>query len=85
MAFPVFLCSIIAMAGEDQLGLYVFHPTCADLVQRWLNPSSSLTNLTACFGSTILIAYLSFRYFESPLTKLKERFGYNVSAKNPGV
>jgi peptidoglycan/LPS O-acetylase OafA/YrhL len=81
----IFSTPLLRWLGRISYGLYVFHPTCADLVQRWLKPSSALVNLAACFGLTILIAYLSFRYFESPLTKLKERFGYDISVKNPTV
>ena len=81
----LFSAPLLRWLGKISYGLYVFHPTCADLVQRWLNPSSAMVNLAACFGSTILVAYLSFRYFESPLTKLKERFGYDVSTKTPGA
>jgi peptidoglycan/LPS O-acetylase OafA/YrhL len=81
----LFSAPLLRWLGTISYGLYVFHPTCADFVQRWLKPSSALVNLAACFSSTILIAYLSFRYFESPLTKLKDRFGYDVSVKNPAV
>lgn len=81
----LFSIPLLRWLGRISYGLYVFHPTCADLVQRWLKPSSALVYLTACFSSTILVAYLSFRYFESPLTKLKERFGYDVLVKNPAV
>jgi peptidoglycan/LPS O-acetylase OafA/YrhL len=81
----LFSAPLLRWLGKISYGLYVFHPTCADLVQRWLNPSSAMVNLAASFGSTILVAYLSFRYFESPVTKLKERFGYDVSVKTPGA
>ncbi len=80
-----FSIPLLRWLGKISYGLYVFHPTCADLVQRWLNPSSALVNLVASFGLTILVAYLSFRFFESPITKLKDRFGYDVSVKTPGA
>jgi peptidoglycan/LPS O-acetylase OafA/YrhL len=80
-----FSAPLLRWLGTISYGLYVFHPTCADLVQRWLKPSSALVNLAACFGLTILIAYLSFRFFESPITRLKERFGYDISVKKPAV
>lgn len=64
--------------GAISYGLYVFHPTCFGLVQRFVRPSSFVLDLTLSFGFTILVSYLSFRFFESPILRLKNRFGYEM-------
>jgi peptidoglycan/LPS O-acetylase OafA/YrhL len=68
--------------GAISYGLYVFHPTCLWLVQRLVAPSSFLIDIVMSFGLTITVAYLSFRFFESPILKLKRHFHYDTHALN---
>jgi peptidoglycan/LPS O-acetylase OafA/YrhL len=72
----IFSIPALRWLGTISYGLYVFHPTCFDLVQRFLKPSNALVDYAASLGLTVLVAWLSFRFFESPITKLKDRFRY---------
>ncbi len=71
--------------GAISYGLYVFHPTCFALVQKFAGPSSFAVDLALSFGLTILVAYTSFRFFESPILKLKSRFEYSDAKPTPPV
>jgi peptidoglycan/LPS O-acetylase OafA/YrhL len=62
--------------GAISYGLYVFHPTCYSLVRRFVAPTSFLLDFAFSFAAAILLAFLSFRYFESPILKLKRHFHY---------
>ena len=64
--------------GAISYGLYVFHPTCFALVERFVAPSSFALDVSLSFALTVLIAFLSFRFFESPLLKLKRYFHYET-------
>lgn len=65
--------------GAISYGLYVFHPTCFALVQRFAAPSSFFIDFTMSFALTIGVAYLSFRFFEAPILKLKRHFRYEIN------
>lgn len=70
--------------GAISYGLYVFHPTCFRIVREFVAPSSFFADIALSFGLTITIAYLSFRYFESPILRLKHRFRYEMQRSKPG-
>jgi peptidoglycan/LPS O-acetylase OafA/YrhL len=65
--------------GKISYGIYVIHPLLIFLCSKyylnfskenWLNYMSVYTLV---FGCTILISYLSYKYFETPFLKLKEK------------
>ena len=58
--------------GGISYGLYVFHPTCFGLVERFVAPMDLYLDAALSFGLTLLVAYLSFRYFESPILAPQE-------------
>ena len=62
--------------GGISYGLYVFHPLCFSLVQKYAAPSSFMGDLALSFGVTIAVAYVSFRFFETPILKLNRYFHY---------
>lgn len=62
--------------GGISYGLYVFHPICFSMVQEYAAPSSFAGDLAMSFGVTIAVAYVSFRFFETPILKLKRYFHY---------
>jgi peptidoglycan/LPS O-acetylase OafA/YrhL len=62
--------------GGISYGLYVFHPLCFSLVQKYAAPSSYVGDVAMSFGVTIAVAYVSFRFFETPILKLKRYFHY---------
>jgi peptidoglycan/LPS O-acetylase OafA/YrhL len=64
--------------GRISYGLYVFHPTCFEYVQKAFK-ANFLADFCCSFGATFLVAYLSFRFFESPISQLKRRFHYEIS------
>ncbi|HZY61677.1 MAG TPA: acyltransferase family protein, partial [Edaphobacter sp.] len=75
--------------GTISYGLYVYHVLFLDLYQQaaraMLGPRSQavIAIVVAVIGlpCTLLIAVLSFRYLESPLLKLKKRFGHGEEQK----
>jgi peptidoglycan/LPS O-acetylase OafA/YrhL len=69
--------------GAISYGLYVFHPTCFTLVHRLPIASSVPAAAALSFGATIAAAYLSFRFYESPILRLKKRFPYESEPPKP--
>jgi peptidoglycan/LPS O-acetylase OafA/YrhL len=63
--------------GTISYGLYVFHPSCFELVERFLAPGNFLVDAGLSFGLTIVMSYLSFRFYESPFLRLKRFFVYD--------
>ncbi len=75
--------------GKISYGLYVFHGFCLGLsrvlVETFLRPGqtgiasgllSSALRGSIGFTFTLILAALSYRYFESPFLKLKDRFAF---------
>ena len=66
--------------GQISYGFYVFHdiPHMAyDLLARKLFPGMAHVGVFTCaigFSSTLLLSLVSFRYFERPFLRLKDRF-----------
>jgi len=65
--------------GKISYGLYVFHVPCRELA-RWMVPGTGylvhLFRPLIQMTLTILIASLSYRYFEKPFLRLKARFEF---------
>jgi len=64
--------------GRISFGLYVFHVAAIVVVMTLSLPW--LVRLPLTFGFTLLAASLSYRFFELPFLRLKERFPYVSSA-----
>jgi peptidoglycan/LPS O-acetylase OafA/YrhL len=75
--------------GKIPFGLYVFHIFASELVlQSWkflenssawfLREHSALypVRFLLTIGMTVLLAHLSYQYFESPFLRLKEGFAF---------
>ena len=66
--------------GKISYGLYVFHVSCvgAVYVVGIRNPGYllSVVRYLAALGMTVVLAALSYRYFEKPFLKLKSRFTF---------
>lgn len=60
--------------GKISYGLYLWHVPAFVLTTNI--PVSANTRMLIVFASTFGVAALSFRYYETPFLKLKERFGY---------
>jgi peptidoglycan/LPS O-acetylase OafA/YrhL len=65
----------LAHLGKISYGLYVFHVACLDVLLKE-HPSLSGAMAARCGGFllTIGIGMLSYRYFESPFLRLKDKF-----------
>lgn len=73
---------ILRWLGKISYGLYVFHPICFEIIHRFITPHSFFTDVALSFGITIVIAFLSFHFFESPILQLKNRFQYQLNITN---
>jgi peptidoglycan/LPS O-acetylase OafA/YrhL len=71
---PVLRWRPLVFVGVISYGVYLLHMLCANVARRSLH----LDDGTLLFAATLLIvvlaAYLSFRFFETPLLRLKRRF-----------
>ncbi len=64
--------------GAISYGLYVFHPTCFAVVDTFIEPPGFALDAVISFGLTILVAFVSFRFFESPILRLKRLFPHET-------
>jgi len=73
----IFSFAPLRWLGRISYGAYVFHDIPRHLYQQWLHhPEGTDQTTVAILGlaCTILLAWLSFRFFESPFIRLKERW-----------
>ncbi|MBV0918697.1 acyltransferase family protein [Mycobacteroides chelonae] len=71
---PVLTWRPLAFIGVISYGVYLMHMLCANIVRRVVHEEQGLA---LCAGTTVLVvavAYVSFRYFETPLLRIKRRF-----------
>lgn len=78
---PCRLTRTLLYLGRISYGLYIFHLFCYQIVEQWTLPSGIFTGVltvvktqSAALLLTVAIASLSYRYFEGPFLKLKDRF-----------
>jgi len=68
--------------GKISYGLYVFHPLAFSLVARVAvisrDPWMVLVTFATFLAVTIILAFVSYEYFESPILRLKDRFQYGA-------
>lgn len=79
----IFSSDWLRWLGGISYGLYVFHPVCFAFVRKIGCNLSLGIDLVLSFGLTIVVAYSSFRFFESPILKLKSRFEYSSNVLKP--
>lgn len=65
---------LLSFAGMISYGLYVFHPICFQLVNRFLWVEYSLVNFLMSFVITFIIATLSYYFLELPFLRFKKKF-----------
>jgi peptidoglycan/LPS O-acetylase OafA/YrhL len=70
----------LAYVGTISYGMYLFHLLCWNVVKRAL-PGFDALWLPATVALTILVAGLSFRYYESRFLALKKRFAGGSGAR----
>jgi peptidoglycan/LPS O-acetylase OafA/YrhL len=68
----------IRYLGKISYGLYVYHLPCltvvSKMVLRFLKHDSPLADFASGLPFTIGVAAISYRFFESPFLRMKERF-----------
>jgi peptidoglycan/LPS O-acetylase OafA/YrhL len=83
--------AVMRHLGKISYGIYIFHsfPIALAIVlaQSFQAPSWVLNTFIyiVSIGLTILLAHLSFTYFESGFLRLKEKYGYGRDARRPVV
>ncbi|MDB4983912.1 MAG: acyltransferase 3 [Patescibacteria group bacterium] len=69
----LFKNTFVAYLGKISYGLYMFH-IISMIILRLLVPNSAVIEWIGAFVLTILIAAISYRFFESPLLLFKKHF-----------
>lgn len=64
---------VLSFTGMISYGLYVFHPLCFQLVNRFILTQYSTVNFLISFIVTFLIAVLSYYFLELPFLRLKRK------------
>ena len=64
----------LAFIGVISDGVYLLHMLCADVVRRMIHQHYGVLLFAATLVTVVVAAYLSFRFFETPLLRLKRRF-----------
>jgi peptidoglycan/LPS O-acetylase OafA/YrhL len=71
---PVLRWRPLAFVGVISYGVYLLHMLCANAVRRLLHVDNGTLLFAATLAAVIAVAYLSFRFFETPLLRLKRHF-----------
>lgn len=64
--------------GVISYGIYLMHMIAANVVRRLLGHQSGVDVFLLTCGLVYVMAWLSFRYFETPVLRLKGRFAFAV-------
>jgi peptidoglycan/LPS O-acetylase OafA/YrhL len=64
----------LAFIGVISYGVYLLHMLCANVVRRMIHQHYGVLLFAATLVMVVVAAYLSFRFFETPLLRLKRRF-----------
>jgi peptidoglycan/LPS O-acetylase OafA/YrhL len=64
--------------GVISYGIYVYHSACFDVIIKYSHPSTFWLKAVSSVGLTLIVSELSFRFFESPILKLKRHFQYET-------
>ncbi|WP_293054883.1 acyltransferase [Mycobacterium sp.] len=64
----------LVFVGVLSYGVYLLHMLCANLDRRIIHQQSGIVLTAATLITVIFVAYLSFRFFETPLLTLKRRY-----------
>jgi len=71
---PVLRWRPLPFVGMISYGIYLMHMLSANLVRKLLHHEFGIDVFVCTLAVATLAAYLSYRYFESPLLALKSRF-----------
>jgi peptidoglycan/LPS O-acetylase OafA/YrhL len=62
------------LVGTVSYGIYLMHMLAANVVRKLLGHASGIDVFLLTSVLVFIVAYISFRYFESPILRLKNRF-----------
>jgi len=71
----IFKNRVLVYLGKISYGLYVYHPVCFHIANKYLKSSNGIVNFFTNFSLTILVAVISYHFFEVRFLKLKRYFG----------
>lgn len=77
---PILAWRPLVFVGVVSYGMYLTHMLSANVVRRVIHEQESVTVAIGTIALAILAGYLSFRFFETPILRLKRRFE-NVDQK----
>ena len=67
----------MVFTGRISFGLYVYQTLCFGIFDKLFQHYDSLLRLPVAFALVYLIAWMSFRWFETPILGLKRHFSYD--------
>lgn len=73
----------LALVGSISYGIYLMHMLAANGARKVLGHAEGIDVFLLSMAIVTAMAYLSFRYFESPLLRLKDRFRTAASPLAP--
>ena len=86
---PLLENRVMNYLGQISYGIYVIHPLLLYIFTRIIKPAEFMPNGVACVVIfitmtvlTIILAGLSYKYFEMPFLRLKSRFSVVPSTKS---
>ena len=77
---PFFSWRPLAFVGTISYGMYLMHMLSANALRLVLDQHTGVALFVATAALTVVVAYLSYRFFESPLLRLKRRFEVSSTA-----
>ncbi len=79
---PILRWRPLAFIGVISYGVYMLHDLCADAVSIATREQRGILVFAVTLVTVVVVAYLSFRFFETPVLKLKRR--YETSGEHDG-
>ena len=79
---PILRWRPLAFVGVISYGVYLLHNLCVDMVRIAIREYEGILVFAVTLVAVVVLAYLSFRFFETPLLKLKRR--YETSGERDG-
>jgi peptidoglycan/LPS O-acetylase OafA/YrhL len=79
---PILRWRPLAFVGVISYGVYLLHNFCANMARIATGEEQGILVFAVTLVTVVVVAYLSFRFFETPLLKLKRR--YETSGERDG-
>lgn len=79
---PVLRWRPLAFVGVISYGVYLLHNLCANVAREAVGEHEGLLLFAVTLVAVVFAAYLSFRFFETPVLRLKRR--YETSSEHDG-